>query len=103
MKKKINVLLKNSYDKNISLPEGTVVHDLLEYLHERDSYIAATVNNETTSLSYQLKVNSTVEFITKSSQLGMEVYRRSLSFLLEKVVVKLFPDRKLVIGHSLGT
>ena len=102
MKKKINVLLKNSFDKNLSLPEGTVIHDLLEYLHDKDSYIAATVNNETTSLSYQLKVNSTVEFITKTCQPGMEVYRRSLSFLLEKVVFKLFPGRKLIIGHSLG-
>ena len=102
MKKKIEVYLKNGFDKKIFLPEGTVVHDLLDSLQDKDSFIAATVNNETTSLSYQLKVNSTVEFITKSSQPGMEVYRRSLSFLLEKVVVKLFPDRKLVIGHSLG-
>lgn len=102
MKKKINVLLKNSFDKNLFLPEGTVIHDLLEYLHDKDSYIAATVNNETTSLSYQLKVNSIVEFITNTCQSGMEVYRRSLSFLLEKVAFKLFPDRKLIIGHSLG-
>ena len=32
----------------------------------------------------------------------MEVYRRSLSFLLAKVTEKLFPERKLIIGHSLG-
>lgn len=102
MKKKINIFLKNDFNKAFTLPEGTIIQDLLQHLKDKDNYIAATVNNETTSLSYQLKVNSTVEFIDISSPVGMEVYRRSLSFLLEKVVIKLFPDRELVIGHSLG-
>ncbi len=102
MKKKINIFLKNDLNKTLSIPEGTIIQDLLEYLKDKDNYIAATVNNETTSLSYQLKVNGTVEFIDKSSPVGMEVYRRSLSFLLEMVTVKLFSDRELVIGHSLG-
>jgi len=102
MNKKIEIFLKNGFNKKLSLPEGTVVQDLLEYLPNKDGFIAATVNNETTSLSFQLKVNCEVEFIKNSCMPGMEIYRRSLSFLLEKAAIKLFPKRHLVIGHSLG-
>ena len=102
MKKKIDIYLRNGFEKKISVVSGTIVNELLSYLGNNEKYIAAKVNNEVTSLSYPIKVNSTVEYVNKKDFLGMEVYKRSLSFLLEKVVLKLFPDRRLVIGHSLG-
>ena len=102
MKKTINVFLKNGYEKTIPVSAGTTVDKLLSYIDNSHKYIAAKVNNEITSLSYPIKVNSTLDYITKKDSLGMEVYRRSLSFLLEKVVSRLFNRRRLVIGHSLG-
>ncbi len=102
MKKNINVFLKNGFEKEIVVQSGTIINDLLDHIKDDEQYIAAKVNNEITSLSYSLNVNSTVEFISKFDHYGMEVYRRSLSFLLEKVAIGLFPERRLIIGHSLG-
>jgi len=99
--KKIKIFLKN-INKEFEVNYGLKVYELLKYLENQEEYIAAFVNNEATSLSYNLKINSKVEFITITNTFGMEIYRRSLSFLLTKVVKKLFPNRRLIIGHSLG-
>lgn len=102
MKKKIKVILKNKESKEFIIESGTAVGHLLDNIKDKNTYIAAKVNNEITSLSYPIKVNSDVKFVTKKDEYGKEVYRRSLSFLLEKVVTEMFPKRNLVIGHSLG-
>jgi uridine kinase len=102
MQKKVIIRLKNGEETNFEIPYGTNVKELLQHLNDKKKYIAAKVNNEITSLSFSLKVNSSVEFLTAKDNLGMEVYRRSLSFLLAKVCAKLYPERRLVIGHSLG-
>src|SRR4030042_4099326 len=98
MSTKINVFLMNGCEKNIQVDSGITVKELLNLVKEGQyEFIAARVNNEVTSLSFSLRVNSTVEFLTIKDQDGMEVYRRGLSFLLEKTVKRLFPDRRLVI------
>lgn len=102
MKKILKIILKNGYDEQHDLPDGASIEELLKNISGKNKFIAAKVNNEITSLSYKVNVNSTVEFLTKEDPFGMEVYRRSLSFLLEKIVNKIFPERKLVICHSLG-
>lgn len=99
--KKINVFIKN-INKEFEFNAGIKLYELLKYIEDSSKYIAAFVNNEAASLSYTLKINSKVEFITISNNFGMEIYRRTLSFLLTKVIKKLFPTRRLVIGHSLG-
>jgi uridine kinase len=64
--------------------------------------IAAFVNNEITSLTYKVDITSTVAPITLQSREGMNLYRRSLCFLLTLASARVFPERRLVIGHSLG-
>jgi uridine kinase len=54
------------------------------------------------SLTYRIEVNSSVEAVLLNTRLGANVYRRSLCFLLAIAAKQLFPDRRLVIGHSLG-
>jgi uridine kinase len=102
MQKKVKVFVKNGIEKEFDVPYGSHVKELLHRLDVKEKFIAAKINNEIASLSYTLKVNSIVEFISVKDKFGMEVYRRSLSFLLAKVCAKLFPERRLVIGHSLG-
>lgn len=100
MNDNVSVYIKN-IDKSVTIKRGTKIYELFQYLSDED-YIASKVNNEVTSLSFSVKINSTIEFLTIKNDFGMEVYRRSLSFLLAKVVSEIFPDRKLHIGHSLG-
>ncbi|HNZ26438.1 MAG TPA: nucleoside kinase [Spirochaetota bacterium] len=100
MNDNISVYIKN-IDKSVTIKRGAKIYDLFQFLSDED-YIASKVNNEVTSLSFTIKINSTVEFLTIKNDFGMEVYRRSLAFLLSKVVSELLPERKLKIGHSLG-
>lgn len=64
--------------------------------------IAAYVNHLATSLSYRLDIEATLIPITINSREGVNIYRRSLCFLLAFAAKRLFPTRRLIIGHSLG-
>lgn len=90
-----------NYGIKTSIPSGTKIFTLIKD-EDKGKFIAARVNNRTTSLSYSLKVRSSVKFIKSDTKEGMEVYRRSLSFLLSKAISELFPEKKLLIMHSLG-
>jgi uridine kinase len=64
--------------------------------------VAVRVNNEIASLTYRLDINCHLEPIALDSREGANVYRRSLCYLLTIAARQLFPDRRLIIGHSLG-
>lgn len=64
--------------------------------------IGAVVNNEVTSLSYKIEVNSEIIPLSLRCDDGIRMYRNSLCFLLYLAVHKIFPHRRLIIGHSLG-
>ncbi len=64
--------------------------------------VAAMVNNQLVSLSYKIEVNAAVAPITMQSAEGRLVYRRTLCFLLTMAQAQALPNRRLVIGHSIG-
>jgi uridine kinase len=66
------------------------------------SVVAVRVNKALTSLTYRIEINSSIEPVLLASREGATIYRRSLCFLLTIAAKQLFPDRRLVIGHSLG-
>ncbi|MFP4535048.1 MAG: nucleoside kinase [Spirochaetaceae bacterium] len=85
-------------------PKGITVGEALS-LGPRESeriLVAGMVNNEVRSLSYELRIRATVAPIYLDSEEGQRVYRRSLCFLLTVAVSESFPERRVVIGHSLG-
>jgi uridine kinase len=73
--------------------------------HEKDyksAIVAAKVNNDIKELSYHLYDNCKVEFIDLMNSDGFRIYRRSLCFILIKAVQDIFPERKVVISHSIS-
>lgn len=86
------------------VPFGTRVGDIFTSAGEGASgdIIGALVNNECTSLSYKIEINAELIPVSLESNDGVRIYRNSLCFLLYLAVNELFPDRTLVIGHSLG-
>jgi len=98
----VRVNLKDG--RRLECQEGTEVGSLLSKPVSKTGlpFIAALVNNDVSSLSYPLTVNSEVEFLTMSDAHGWRVYRRSLSFLLAKAVHDLFPHAELWVEHSFG-
>ncbi len=99
----IVVTLPNGKQKEV--PYGTRMN---EFIADGDidtpeyPIVAALVNNELTNLSFKVEVDSRIDVVPVNTDQGARVYRRSLCFLLAIAAEELFPDRTLIIGHSLG-
>ncbi|ACL69831.1 nucleoside kinase [Halothermothrix orenii] len=89
---------KYSFDKGITVEE--VVKET--YNGNYREVVGAIVNNEVESLNYKLNNRSQVSFLTINDESGNRIYRRSLFFLLTRVIYYLYPGAKLSIEHSLG-
>jgi len=92
-------------DGRIEMVESdTRLLDLLKSEPNTDDnpVVAAVVNNEVLDLSRRVRINATVSPVRLNSDAGIRCYRQSLCFLLAVAGQKLFPDLRLVIGHSLG-
>ncbi len=64
--------------------------------------VAALVNGELTSLMDNIMQHADIVTIPLFSPLGRRVYRKTLCFVLCTASARLYPERSLVIGHSLG-
>jgi len=64
--------------------------------------VVAKFNNHYMSLMETLEINGTIEAIKLGCFTGARVYRDSLIFLFELAARQEFPNRRIVIGHSLG-
>jgi len=64
--------------------------------------IAAQLTNEYASLMDRVRVEGSLEPVFLDTTAGMRIYRNSLIFLFEMAVRRLFPERRVVIGHALG-
>jgi len=64
--------------------------------------VAGKVDNDIKELNYELNQDCMVEFIDLTHSDGFRIYQRSLCFVLIKAVNDLFPDRKVVIQHSIS-
>lgn len=63
--------------------------------------LAALVDHKLKELDFKLAVTHEVEFIGYNHPDGRRTYLRSLCFVLQNAVRELFPDKVLVIDHSL--
>ena len=98
----------------VTLPDNTI-HTVsygtrVEYFFENgligessSQAAGAFVNNEITSLTYKIRVNSTLFPVYLDSNEGARMYRDSLTFLVAKAAKKHFPGKRLVISNSLGS
>ena len=103
MKKAVVITLESG--QKITCPAQTMTGELLTDLRDPIHglpYIGALVNNELVTFAYTLDIDSTVRFVTMASPGGMQIYVRSLSFLLAKSVKDLYPNAHFSVEHALG-
>lgn len=102
----IRVLCKNN-GANISVEPGTNFYQLAEILGYADAKIdgmpilAAYSNHVLKHLSQQIYKAQEIEFITYSNPDGRRCYRRTINFLVQKVVRTLYPDAILYLNYNL--
>ena len=85
--------------------KGVTAEELIpqsELKNTADAVVAVRLNNELVSLSYHIVTNCELQPVYLNSKDGMKLYRRTLCFLLALASSRLFPERRLVIGHSIG-
>lgn len=103
MNKTIIITLESG--QKIPCPSQTLVGELLQSPTDSVSglpYLGALVNNELVTFGYTLDIDSTVRFVTMATPGGMQIYVRSLSFLLAKAVKDLYPSAHFSVEHALG-
>ncbi|MDR0638583.1 MAG: nucleoside kinase [Spirochaetaceae bacterium] len=87
-------------------PVGTTSDEALDALGicgtARKDIAAVYANNEIQSLSAPLVVNTALKPVSLASHEGRVVYRASLAFLLGAAAAQVFPNCRLIVGHSLG-
>lgn len=101
---KLNITFINE-NKSISkeITSGTPVVDLLDnFSCKKEDIFAVTINNELCSLDTPVTYESEIQPVLSGSKYGISIYRRSLCFLLGAAAHKLFPNNRLLVGHSLG-
>ncbi len=94
-------------DSSIEFAEATPAKNFLPELAKAscvlvDSIVAVRVNNEICQLTYPIDFNAKVEPVLLTSDEGAAIYRRTLCFLLAAAAHTLFPEKRLIVGHSLG-
>ena len=99
----VQVYCKNTKESK-RFPEGT---SLLQMLSEFDfpcpyPIVSAKVNNVSQGLKFKVYQNKDVEFMDLREPSGFRVYCRSLSFLMYKAAVDVFPGCKLYIEHPIS-
>jgi uridine kinase len=82
---------------------GTTPGEALDTWGVPKADIAAVyANNEILPLSAPLVVNTALRPVSFAAHEGRVIYRASLAFLLGAAASRVFPGRRLIVGHSLG-
>ena len=99
-------------EQQLSLDIGSTVEEVLlaagmsdpcqDPRYEDNPYVGALVNHELHSCSRALVADCMLQPIRLFSDMGKRMYRHSICYLLCAAVSMLYPERRLVIGHSLG-
>jgi len=84
------------------LIESKVVNSCTSIAYSENPHVGALVNHELHSCSRSLVADCTLEPVRLFGDMGKRMYRHSICYLLCAAVSMLYPNRRLVIGHSLG-
>jgi uridine kinase len=103
MRNLIKIHCQNS-NTDIEVEMGTSLLELASLLHleASDSYLAAYVNHKLKELNYKIYSPARVEYIDITNYAGFRVYQRSLIFIMQAVVSKLYPSQRFYARHAIG-
>ncbi|HZK19344.1 MAG TPA: nucleoside kinase [Treponemataceae bacterium] len=90
---------KKTIETNALCPVSDVISNLGI---DKEKIIAVRLNNQICPLSEQITNSAYIEPVFVNSSEGSAIYRRSLCFVLAVASHKLFPSKRLIVGHSLG-
>ena len=88
----------------IEVEMGTSLLEIVDKLGLEGPYppLAAFVNHKLKELNYLVYKPAKVEFFDISHLAGFRVYQRSLVFIMQAVIAKLYPSQHFYARHSIG-
>ncbi len=89
--------------KIMKVEKETTIQELLKEEIEKSEYpiIGAVFNNEYVNLGYIIRQDGEVKLIDIASKEGTKMYRRTIIYILGKVVEKICPDKKIMVNYQL--
>ena len=89
---------------SVEVEMGTSLLDLAVKLELKGKYppLAAFVNNKLKELNYLIYTPARVEFFDLTHLAGFRVYQRSMIFIMQAVVSKLYPSQRFHARHAIG-
>lgn len=87
-------------NKIMDIEEGTLLYDLLDDTQKKDTY-AYTCNGKLCALTEFLEEGN-IHLVTKDSNVGKQIYDRSLNFLFIAAVHRLYPNAHVHVEHALS-
>ncbi|MBQ0165737.1 MAG: nucleoside kinase [Treponema sp.] len=100
----MDIILSFPDGKTIQTHSGCPVQDIISHFGKEtaDKLYAVKVNNVVTPLTSRIEVNAELTPVMPDTKDGTAMYRRTLCFVVAAAAQKLFPDRRLLVGHSMG-
>lgn len=91
-------------DKIIEIKKPMSISELLkdEIKNRNCAVLAATFNNEYKNLESEIRTDGKIDLIDVSSKEGMNVYRRTLVYILGKAFEKICPNKKMEVNYQLS-
>ncbi|MEW6622843.1 MAG: nucleoside kinase [Bacillota bacterium] len=86
----------------IQVESGTSLQELSKGMNVKYPIVAAAVNNEFKDLLFKVHEPARIKFYDLTSQLGLSVYVRSLSFLFIRAAREVLPNCRVMVEHSLA-
>lgn len=102
MKEQISIQLKTGETHQFA--KGSTLLEISTAIGKQTAtpVLAAKVNNDVRDLQSALKADATVEFLDLTTEEGIKVYQRSLTFVMIVAAAELFPDGEITVEHSLS-
>lgn len=99
-----NVEIKVKNLGSVEIASGSTLEQLSDLIKDQIPYpvMAGVVNNTLIDLYYRLDSPCEVELLDTSSEIGLAIYRRTAVFILLKACRDLYPDRRIIVQHSLS-
>ena len=90
--------------RKLNVEKGSSIERVKEGFYPNSNVIivAAYVNNKLRELTYSITEECNISFVDLSSQDGVRIYQRSLTFLLVKAFSDVFPGETIQICHSVS-
>ena len=104
MRNMIKVFCENT-SSHIQVEMGTSLAEICDSLALPNAYpiLAAYVNNRIKELNYKVYTPISIRFIDIEHFEGYRVYQRTISFMLQRAVGVLYPEKTFHVRQSLGS